>query len=130
MADSRRRAKGRRESGGFIALPHSVLRHPNYVSLSPRAVKLLLDFCSFYNGKNNGNFTTAWTVIKVRGWKSRDQVFKAQQELEEKGFILKTRQGGRHLCNLFAITFYAIDECDGILEVAATNVPPGDWMKN
>ena len=130
MANSRARAKGRRESGNFAALPYSVLRHPNYISLSPRAVKLLLDFCSFYNGKNNGDFTAAWTVIKERGWKSRDQVFKAQQELEEKGFILRTRQGGRHLCNLFAITFYAIDDCDGKLDRPATNTAPGDWRKN
>lgn len=130
MAYSRSRAKGRREGGRFIALPYSVLRHPNYISLSPRAVKLLLDFCSFYDGKNNGNFTTAWTVIKDRGWKSRDQVWKAQKELEEKGFILRTRQGGRHKCNLFGITFYAIDECDGMLDVPATNTAPGDWKIN
>jgi len=130
MGNSRSRAKGRRESGRFIALPYSVLQHQSYISLSPRAVKLLLDFCSFYNGKNNGDFTTAWTVIEKRGWKSRDQVFKAQQELETKGFIIRTRQGGRNLCNLFAITFYAIDECSGMLEVPATNVAPGDWKKN
>ena len=130
MAYSRQRTKGRRESGGFIPLPNAVLRHPNFISLAPRAVKLLLDLCSQLRQDNNGDLATAWTVMEKRGWKSRDQLFKAQQELEAKGFIFRTRQGGRHVCNLFAITFYAIDECDGKLDVPATNVPLGDWKKN
>jgi len=91
---------------------------------------LLLDFSAQFTGNNNGDLTAAWTVMQLRGWTSRDQLFKAQRELEETGFILRTRQGGRHLCNLFAITFYAIDDCDGKLEVEATRAPPGDWMKN
>ena len=135
MAKSRRSAKGRRERGPFVALPHSVLRHPNYLSLSFRAVKLLIDLCAQIhrgaNGtSNNGDQTTAWTVISKQGWTSRDQLFKAQTELENKGFIVRTRQGGRHRCNLFAVTFYGIDECDGKLDVAATSAPPGLWRKN
>ena len=130
MPLSLRRTKGRRETGGFIALPHRVIRHSKFICLSPRAVKLLLDFSAQFTGNNNGDLTAAWTVMQLRGWTSRDQLFKAQRELEETGFILRTRQGGRHLCNLFAITFYAIDDCDGKLEVEATRAPPGDWMKN
>ena len=135
MAKSYANAKRRRENGAFVALPYAVLRHQNYISLSPRAVKLLVDLCAQINRgahgtSNNGDQTTAWATISKQGWTSRDQVFKAQQELEAKGFILRTRQGGRHQCNLFAITFYAIDECDGKLDVPATTTAPGTWNKN
>ncbi len=123
-------AKGRRESGAFVALPKAVINHQNFIRLSPRAKALLLDFCAWYDGKNNGDFTTAWTTISARGWSSRDQVFKAQSELENSGFIIRTRQGGRTQCNLFAISFFAIDDCDGKLDVAPTKTAPGDWRKN
>lgn len=129
MPRSRAKATGRSEGGSYVAMPHAVLRHPNFVNLSPRATKLLMDLCSAYNGRNNGDFATAWTVMKTRGWRSRDQLFKAQQELLEKGFIIKTRQGGRNRCNLFAITIWAIDDCGGKLEVPATNTPTGEWRR-
>jgi len=86
-----------------------------------------MDLCANFNGRNNGDFSAAWTLMTKRGWRSRDQLFKAQTELIESGFIVKTRQGGRNLCNLFAITFWAIDECMGKLDVPATAAPPGDW---
>jgi hypothetical protein len=125
----RRKTKGR-ESGSYVALPHSLLRHPNFISLSPRATKLFLDLASNYVGNNNGDLSCAWKQMKARGWKSHDQVFKAQTELLEKGFLMKTRQGGRNKCNLYALTLWSIDECKGKLDVSATNVPSHDWKKS
>jgi hypothetical protein len=110
-----------------VALPHSLLRHENFAALSPRATKLFLDMATCYNGSNNGDMTTAWSVMKKRGWRSHDQVFKAQMELLDKGFIVKARQGGRNKCNLFALTIWPIDECKGKLDIPATNVAPRDW---
>ena len=130
MAQSRAKAKGRRESGSYVAMPHGVLRHPNFANLTPRATKLLMDLCSVYNGRNNGDMATAWSTMKFRGWRSRDQLGKAQQELLAKGFIIKTRQGGRNRCNLFAVTIWAIDDCDGKLEISATNTPKGEWKNS
>lgn len=135
MTKSYAKAKGRRDGSSFVPIPHVVLNDSNYRSLSCRAVKLLLDLCAQIHRKrgepsDNGNQTTAWKVISKQGWTSRDQIFKAQKELEKKEFILRTRQGGRHQCNLFAVTFYAIDECDGKLEVSPTAAPPGTWRKN
>jgi len=120
-------AKGRLEAGGYIALPHVVLRHDKFAQLSPRATKLFLDLYANYNGSNNGDFSAAWSLMKNRGWRSRDQLHKAQTELVDSRFIIKTRQGGRNRCNLFAVTFWAIDECKGKLDVPATTKPPGDW---
>ena len=126
----RANAKGRCEKGSYVAMPHVLLRHENFAGLSPRATKLLMDLCSAYNGRNNGDLSIAWRIMSARGWRSRDQLGKAQKELLDTGFIVKTRQGGRNRCNLFAVTFFAIDECGGKLEITATNAPLGDWKKS
>ena len=44
-----------------------------------------------------------------------------------KGLIEQTRQGGLHAAGLYAITWQAIDECHGKLDVAATRVPSNKW---
>lgn len=125
---NRSRAKGRRELLSFVAVPHVCLNHPNYARLSPRAVKLLFDLYAQYRGKNNGDFTAAWSVMRRRGWHSKDQLNKAEKELISTGWIIKTRQGGRNQCNLYAVTFQAIDECASkALDVRPTVTAPGIW---
>ena len=37
---------------------------------------------------------------------------------------------GRHKATLYALTFYAIDDCKGKLDVKATGSPRGTWKKN
>jgi hypothetical protein len=122
-----RQAKEKRGGGMYVPLPFDVLRSPALPALSAHAVKLLLDLLAQYNLRNNGDLTAAWTVMSKRGWKSRDTLFKAVTELESHGWIIKTRQGGRKRCNLYAVTFFAIDECGGKLDMAATTTPPGTW---
>jgi hypothetical protein len=129
MAYNRRRAKGRCETGGFVKLPHNVTAHEKFIGLSHKAKSLLLDFLAQYRGNNNGDFSCTWSLMEKRGWSGRSQLRAAQDELEETGFIVRTRQGGRHKCNLFAVSFYAIDDCGGKLDMPATRVPPGDWKK-
>lgn len=68
--------------------------------------------------------------MATRGWKSRDTLRKAILELLHYGWIMVARQGGRHQATLFAVTFFAIDECDGKLDIRATGSPPGEWRKN
>lgn len=122
-------AKGRRESGSFLALPHAVLNHEKYFSLSMHARALLFDIYSQYNGKNNGDFQATYKFLFSRGWRSRDTIHKKLNELMDKGFLIKTRQGGRHQCSLYAVTWQAIDICGGKLDTSPTNVAPGDWKK-
>jgi hypothetical protein len=122
-----KQAKEKRGGGMYVPLPFDVLRSPALTALSAHALKLLLDLLAQYNLRNNGDLTAAWTVMCKRGWRSRDTLFKAVTELEAQGWIMKTRQGGRKRCNLYAVTFFAIDECDGKLDVAATTTPPGTW---
>jgi hypothetical protein len=93
-------------------------------------VKLLIDIGAQYRGDNNGDLTTAWSVKKERGWKSRDTLSRAQKELEAGGWISRTRQGGRNMPTLWALSFCAIDECKGKLDVASTTVPSNAWRKS
>lgn len=123
----RRKHKGRSESGGFFALPHAVMNSPNYRALSAQAVKLLNDLGGQFRGSNNGDLGSAWKVMQPRGWKSRDTLGRALAELLHFGMIEKTRQGGLNCCSLYALTWWAIDECTGKLDVLLTRVPSGLW---
>ncbi|APZ42928.1 hypothetical protein [Acidihalobacter ferrooxydans] len=129
----RQRATGRRESGSFAAIPHAVLKTRKYASLSAWPVKLMLDLVAQYTGKNNGDFTAAWSVMREKGWNSKGTLTRALDELAAVGFIRLTRQGGRHRCALYAITWQPIDECldrrtrKPKLDVMPTKTPPGGW---
>lgn len=123
-------AKAQRESGGFVALPHTVIRSEAYAKLSAYAVKLLNDLLAQYRGDNNGDLCAAWTRMQTRGWKSRDTLGKALAELKDKEWIIVARQGGRHIPSLYAITFYAINECGGKLDVRPTRTPTSLWREH
>lgn len=127
MARNRQKSKGRRESGSFCALPHSILESPEYATLSAKAVKCLLDIFGQFRGANNGDLGANWKEMKKRGWKSRDTLAHALLELTASGFILKTRQGGRRKCSLYAVTWLAINECGGKLDMAPTHVATNTW---
>ncbi len=64
---------------------------------------------------------------KEPGWNSSDQLCKAKNELIERGFIVISRQGGRNLCNLYAVTLAAIDDCKGKLDIGASNKALNSW---
>jgi len=123
----RLRGKGRASNGSFLGLPHAVLNHPAFATLSPRATKLLLDIATQYRGKNNGDFCATLKTLKERGWNSSDQLSKALKELKERGLIVVSRQGGRNLCSLYAITWQPIDDCKGKLDIPASSKALNSW---
>ena len=120
MSKRKAYAKAKRESGGFIALPHAVLRSEKYGNLSAIATKLINDLFAQFNGKNNGDLCCAWTILNKRGWVSRDTLNRARIELLEKQFIEVSRQGGRNTPTLYALTFYSVDDCGGKLDIQPT----------
>lgn len=130
----RLRATGRRETGSFTAIPHAATSTRKYASLSAWGVKLMLDIASQYTGKNNGDLTASWTVMSTKGWRSKGTLQRAVDELQAVGFITRTRQGGRHVCALYALTWKPIDEClnrttrQSKLDVPPTVTPPGGWQ--
>jgi hypothetical protein len=110
---ARQRYKGNRIGEGFVALPYSVLNSPLFITLSPYAVKLLIDVAAQYRGDNNGDLCTAWKLMKPRGWRSEATLHKAKRELLAAGFLYESRKGRRPtVCSLFALTWPLFDDND------------------
>jgi len=130
MARTRDKSKGRKATGSFVQLPHAIFQSAEFAELSAFAVKLLLDLFIQYRGDNNGDFTAAWKVMSKRGWSSRDTLDRALKMLLDNGWIIKTRQGGKHLCNLFGVTWLPIDECSGKLDINPTRIAAGTWKRS
>lgn len=130
MTDRRARTKGRRTAGAFVALPIEVLDSPAYIAMSAHAKALLVDIARQFRGHNNGDLAVAWSLMQRRGWRSHDTLQRARDELIATGLIEQTRQGGRHRCSLFAVTWHAIDACGGKLDVAPTRVASARWRRS
>jgi hypothetical protein len=90
---------------------------------------LLVDVAVQYYGNNNGDLSPSWTLMRKRGWKSKDTLCRALAELRHYGFLDMTRQGHLHKASLYAITWRPVDECRGKLDVGCgpTQVASGRW---
>ena len=126
---NRLKAKGRRETGSFAGIPKACMKHLNYIELSMPAKVLLWEFCYQYNGFNNGDLCAAFSVLKERGWRSKGTLARAIDELKKRQWVVVSRQGGKNQCSLYALTFQAIDECKGKLDILSTRVASGGWKK-
>jgi len=130
-ADKRRRRSKGRAQHSFLALPHYILRSPEFGRLKPAAVKLLLELAANYNGANNGDLSAAFSQLRARGWKSSDTLSKALKALRKDGWIICTREGGKNRCSLYAVTWWPVDACQGKwLEVAPEKAPSHAWKKS
>lgn len=97
-----------------MSIPHFVLDSPQWAALPPYSVKLLMELARQYKGSNNGDLGAAFSILRERGWSSEPTMWKHLATLEDTGWIIKTRQGGRHIgCNLYAVTWWPVDECNG-----------------
>lgn len=124
---SRVKMKGRRSGASFVAMPHALLNSENYRQLTAVGVKLLMDIASQYKGNNNGDLCATLSLMKSKGWRSASTLDERIGELLHYGFITKARQGGRNKCSLFALTWQAIDPCNGKLDVPETKTATGEW---
>lgn len=133
MAQKRDKAKGRRESGAFIPIPCKVINSENFKRLNGKAIKLLLDLCSQLRFKqggtiNNGDLNATMTDMRPRGWTSNETLDFAIKELLHYGFIIATRKPtAKKVCILYAVTWWAIDECNGKLDDTPTSSPPNNY---
>lgn len=118
MGRNRVKHKGRADAGGgFGALPRIVWHSPDYCALPGRAVKLLMDLACQYNGRNNGDLTVAYSVLRERGWSSKGTLSAAVDDLLEADLIRLSRPGrftnpGAQT-SLYELTWLPRDECPG-----------------
>lgn len=117
MAKTRLKSKGRRDGGSFLLLPHALLKCGDFLELSGAALKVLLHIAGQYNGKNNGDLSATLSDVQAAGVRSSSTLARAIAELQERRLIVCTRKG-RFMkpggcCALYALTWQAVDECQG-----------------
>ncbi|MGZ8964527.1 MAG: hypothetical protein ACXW17_07620 [Methylomagnum sp.] len=125
MAHTPKKAKGRANCGRFYPVPYVLNDSPAFISLSFVAFKLWHNLMRQYNGRNNGRICAVPSQMEKRGW-AESSLFKALAELQEKGFIEKTRQGGlgpmgSRICTYYRLTHLPLD-ADEELEIS--RAPP------
>jgi hypothetical protein len=116
-------------SGTYTAISHRVLDSHAFMGASHIARSLLFDLMRQHNGRNNGHIqaTNAW--LKQRGWASVDVIFKARNELIERGLIVLTKQGGRNIgASLYALTWMTISDFIG-LDLRRDHFQQGVWAR-
>jgi len=117
MANGRNKGRNgdsRRDAGGFIALPWSVLDCSAYAHLSHIARSLLLEIARQFVRDNNGRLLCSAAYLGERGWKSADVITRAKRELLGAGFIHETVQGHRpNKASWYAVTWRALDRLPG-----------------
>ncbi len=102
--------------GARIWLPLDVLQGAAYASLSMSAKALMIELAGQLRAKhgdiiNNGDLTTAISILRPRGWVSEKTIRTASHDLERAMLIIKTRQGQRpNKCNLYAVTWLPLNE--------------------
>jgi hypothetical protein len=100
-----------RDSGGFVALPWSVLDCAAYRALSHPAKSLLIEFSRQYVRDNNGRLLASTKYLKNRGWNSADVIHRAKLELVQAGLIYETVKGHRpNKASWYAITWQNLDK--------------------
>lgn len=121
-------AKDKRDGVSHIGVPHCVLNGAAYLGLNAHARMLLWDLAAQYRGDNNGDLCAAWKLMHPRGWKSEATLHKAKLDLQEASLIVETRKGARpNKCSLYALTWYALDDCNGKLDISARSFPRGAY---
>jgi len=103
-----------RDSGGFVALPWSVLDSAAYRGLSPTAKALLMEVARQYHRDDNGRMLLSRAYLATRGWFSAGAIQQAKIELIEAGLIFETVKGCRpNKASWYAVTWRMLDKLPG-----------------
>ena len=110
--------KKRASKGQWMRLPYEVLDSSDFINLKSSSKQLLIDIFRQHNGRNNGDLSASFKLMRARGWTSKGTLKRALDGLLASELIIKTREGwfqGEHSsrCALYAVTWLGIDECPG-----------------
>lgn len=130
MAHTYEKSHKKKEKGRFLQLPSHIIDSEEFASLNGHAVKLLIQVANQYRGYNNGDLCAPWSIMRQHGWKSKDTLGRALKVLLASQFLIITRMGGRNRCQLYAITWQPIHECQGKLDVKPGIHRLGAWKKS
>tara|TARA_B110000261_G_C12875224_1_gene274118 strand:- start:80 stop:565 length:486 start_codon:yes stop_codon:yes gene_type:complete len=118
--------KKHREKANFAGIPRLVMDCPDYTSLGGNAIRLLIEMAYQYKGYNNGDLCPAWTLMKKRGFSSKETLSNALAELVAAEMLVLTRQGTfrKNSPSLYAVTWLPIDDFPNKnMELASTTLP-------
>ncbi|MDP3584473.1 MAG: hypothetical protein Q8R61_05060 [Thiobacillus sp.] len=116
-------------SGLYSGIPHAVLDCTAFKGLSYPAKALLFELMRQHNALkgNNGHLHLSFSWLANRGWKSRDVIQRARDELMRRGLLIQTRQGGLNIgASRYAVTWIKISNFVG-LEIESKDYHPGAW---
>lgn len=114
-------------AGSYTPNPHNVLDSNAFTGASYRAKAMIHEFMRQHNGRNNGHLHACYSWLSERGWLSKEAISEAVKELELRGLILKTKQGGLDLGpSLYALTWLRITNFSG-LDIQQKAYWPGAW---
>lgn len=127
MADKKQKRPVEAVSGLYSAIPHAVMDGNSFMGASYPAKALLFELMRQHSGNNNGHLHLSFGWLKRRGWKSRDVIQRARDELIEHGLLIQTRQGGLNIgASRYAVTWLKITNFVG-LEIEGKDYHPGAW---
>lgn len=118
---------GRKAGTGdyFFRLPKALFECTGYLKLNKTQRALLIDLCSQFNGKNNGNLTLAPSIMEALGWDEKTVKRNKQALLDSK---LIRISGHKQLNNkrymyLYAIAWLEIDDCSDYIDRCSITLP-------
>jgi len=127
MAEKKQKRPVEAIYGLYGAIPHAVMDGVAFKGASYPAKALLFELMRQHSGKNNGHLQLSFSWLQGRGWKSRDVIQRARDEIIERGLLIQTRQGGLNIgASRYAVTWLKISNFVG-LEIQGKDYHPGAW---
>ncbi len=115
-------AKGRNKGEGqYMPLPYNLTRSVAFRRLSGNALKVFIELRSRFNGANNGRLSLSYQDAADLLGMSKSSVKRAFDELVEKGFLKKRREG-QWYGRLAAEYILTTERHDG-------HLPTHDWKR-
>ncbi|WP_018508721.1 hypothetical protein [Thiobacillus thioparus] len=127
MAEKKQKRPVESIGGLYSAIPHTVLDSTAFKGASYPAKALLFELMRQHSGSNNGHLHLSFSWLQGRGWKSRDVIQRAKDELMQRGLLIQTRQGGLNIgASRYGLTWLHISNFVG-LEIERKDYHPGAW---
>lgn len=128
MARKNKQSRLESISGGYAAIPWTVLDSNSFMGASEKAKALLFALMRQHNGNNNGHLHLAKKWLNNQGWTCHENNSKARKELIERGLVVQTKWGGLNMGpDLFALTWYDITNYIG-LDITAKGYARGKYL--